>query len=508
MSMTMAQLALFERLASVLRDGFIPADKPSVCFMCFTQFYRLCTGCPDDSAVARLTSKCAAFLDTLARFVMAEGYASEDRRAILSSQLLRNWKQCQKCRSHTPNGAQSRGTGIFDNFLDKGCDLLATALEHSGSLSSAGKPKPFRTKAGSWPQNKEHIFPYGAAVCVSNLVTASDICTGTGATTLLTIAMTFHRSLLFEEALRHRGNIVQRFISGFQSAAQILQDVFPLREQREDDDSTLASSLNSTHIYPVFLETIFFGTGALPGDHRKFVLGYEGELYRAIVDVLAYFSNARAWTAQLSDVAGLLYVRLPASGRHNPPLFIRNKAHLAASESAHPYLRLARLLRALTLRQSCSGPDCGRETQSAESSTKFQMCARCKMVRYCSKECQRADWKHDPNPHKEICDILNELCAIADPKSLVFEFLDACQERQFPLERAQRLVEWICGLSTTVDAGPLPTAYQDLPTAYKELLTDTIGAAEKAGLEEEFSENSTSVTLDYYAHYVYLNRRN
>ncbi|KZV94775.1 hypothetical protein EXIGLDRAFT_498703 [Exidia glandulosa HHB12029] len=30
--------------------------------------------------------------------------------------------------------------------------------------------RPFRTKAGSWPTRSDQILPYGAAVCVSNLV--------------------------------------------------------------------------------------------------------------------------------------------------------------------------------------------------------------------------------------------------------------------------------------------------------------------------------------------------
>ncbi|KAI9021367.1 hypothetical protein DFJ74DRAFT_707321 [Hyaloraphidium curvatum] len=30
---------------------------------------------------------------------------------------------------------------------------------------------------------------------------------------------------------------------------------------------------------------------------------------------------------------------------------------------------------------------------------KFQVCAKCKMVKYCSVECQRADWPE----HKQVC---------------------------------------------------------------------------------------------------------
>ncbi|KAK0493290.1 hypothetical protein EDD18DRAFT_415803 [Armillaria luteobubalina] len=51
---------------------------------------------------------------------------------------------------------------------------------------------------------------------------------------------------------------------------------------------------------------------------------------------------------------------------------------------------------------------CSRREDISERGERFQICSKCKtvdrVVRYCSVECQRKDWKHGfPRPHKAIC---------------------------------------------------------------------------------------------------------
>ena len=49
--------------------------------------------------------------------------------------------------------------------------------------------------------------------------------------------------------------------------------------------------------------------------------------------------------------------------------------------------------------QSLAGPKCTQCTKAAPNNGKLQVCGRCKTVQYCSKDCQKANWKE----HKAVC---------------------------------------------------------------------------------------------------------
>ncbi|MEM7361688.1 MAG: zinc finger MYND domain-containing protein [Bacteroidota bacterium] len=59
-----------------------------------------------------------------------------------------------------------------------------------------------------------------------------------------------------------------------------------------------------------------------------------------------------------------------------------------------------------------------RTCQKSSTDTKLRKCKRCQMSWYCSKKCQKIDWKtnHHSQPHREKC---NQLKAINDPEAIV-----------------------------------------------------------------------------------------
>jgi len=80
----------------------------------------------------------------------------------------------------------------------------------------------------------------------------------------------------------------------------------------------------------------------------------------------------------------------------------------------------------------CSNPSC----YASGSDTKLQSCSRCKITRYCSKQCQRTHWK----THKEMCDknaahtealqsVFNPMNLIPLPDGMTLTELDARHEK-------------------------------------------------------------------------------
>ncbi|KZV94341.1 hypothetical protein EXIGLDRAFT_737098, partial [Exidia glandulosa HHB12029] len=72
----------------------------------------------------------------------------------------------------------------------------------------------------------------------------------------------------------------------------------------------------------------------------------------------------------------------------------------------------------------------------------LSLCARCTLVQYCSKECQKRDWKREHYPHKEICGILQELSTFMRVDISRPEFKKECEERGLSVESARMVIDW------------------------------------------------------------------
>jgi hypothetical protein len=60
----------------------------------------------------------------------------------------------------------------------------------------------------------------------------------------------------------------------------------------------------------------------------------------------------------------------------------------------------------------CASPGCMLTTADLDPGA-FRLCGGCRRVSYCSRECQKADWKCDISgvlPHREICNMIQSMC--------------------------------------------------------------------------------------------------
>ncbi|KZV99384.1 hypothetical protein EXIGLDRAFT_762683 [Exidia glandulosa HHB12029] len=171
-----------------------------------------------------------------------------------------------------------------------------------------------------------------------------------------------------------------------------------------------------------FLHYLQRGPDAHYDDIRRFLAGYERVLWPAVKNgyaVLATWPYAddhvvlrvttlAVWTFTIHEVLDLPPSELSDDiKRAAHPVSDDYEAENEISIAIPIHIHLKRCAN----RRACFGPGCGITMQRNDGKP-FQVCSRCKIVRYCSKECQKRDWTDDRQfPHKRACAAISRLLA-------------------------------------------------------------------------------------------------
>lgn len=94
------------------------------------------------------------------------------------------------------------------------------------------------------------------------------------------------------------------------------------------------------------------------------------------------------------------HLKLPHDlARYGPQILYasRTLSHMLSN----PWDTASRMHGWLSVYQGCCAPDCCQTFYGAERV--FKVCARCKIVRYCSTTCQETVWQHPEAPHRAVC---------------------------------------------------------------------------------------------------------
>ncbi|EJD34210.1 hypothetical protein AURDEDRAFT_131288 [Auricularia subglabra TFB-10046 SS5] len=92
------------------------------------------------------------------------------------------------------------------------------------------------------------------------------------------------------------------------------------------------------------------------------------------------------------------------------------------------------LLSTLISERRCASPNCPRKPTSDEEQS-VSKCGRCKILHYCSRDCQRSHWLKSPAGHKEVCRQLATLVAMAPVHASPDVFERACRALQLDIRR-------------------------------------------------------------------------
>jgi hypothetical protein len=127
----------------------------------------------------------------------------------------------------------------------------------------------------------------------------------------------------------------------------------------------------------------------------------EGSLPKTEEDLLAH---------QNAELAGLLLLYFPRLRKVELPHRFRNaiekytpRWHISSEVL---WFRLRRLILVQWRREHCAAPGCRRTSVDCGH---LSFCGGCGIIRYCSRRCQKASWKHVAAPHRSVCSSYRDL---------------------------------------------------------------------------------------------------
>ncbi|KZV94784.1 hypothetical protein EXIGLDRAFT_834754 [Exidia glandulosa HHB12029] len=472
----MSELRSFERKAHAMAKRFHPVDALPLCLNCYGDFMSLARARRKPDMFKTFQSKCPDLLDAIMRCLMAPRDHTEAGRIALSNRLMQRRARCPKCSRGSRNLPQT--TQAFDIVYNEFVLMASAACIRSDSRQHAA----FGGRRAVWPLSSDQLFPFGATQGIDSLVSSTEY--EPYSIALIGILLRRHKPLVYPEIMEPYNRVrllraavfqLRRFV---ELARPILQEyalaaqgsLIPVQRAR---DTALAAISHYHEMVDAFLTALTHGPEATPNAANIFARHWTGGLYRAIVDAVACLQDASIPHPNgLVTTAGILYTDLDAADRRDPPEYVRSHIQRCTEVYTDPYLNLWALGSHMTRNRSCYG--CRRFVHESTTGKPFPRCGRCRLVQYCSPECQRRDWTAARYPDKAICDILRELSQFVSWDRNVMnieQFAAACHAHAFPPDRAIMLAKWIYGGMRIYDD-------TDMPVAYKELLTDTIGAAE------------------------------
>ncbi|KZW01045.1 hypothetical protein EXIGLDRAFT_761060 [Exidia glandulosa HHB12029] len=391
---------------------------------------------------------------------VTNGYPmSISSRLALSARMLDNVTACPK---HSPEykniaslqsvhktrqivqylaDAGSDNSTMFDNSLESAASVLAMCLR---DLKYHERDKRFGNKRGLWPATADEMFPLGATHTITSLCAWYKARPGSTVFEVLELMRVMHWPLTCAglHSGSNRIDLIDGIISCHESFARKYASVSPPCSQ-DDIESTDRQSLYTTHD---FLAGLRNGMDSLADDFALFVEGREIDLYDALKPVLIILDTMNALHDDMCRVCAALLSLGPTeerqTARNEAPDFVKRELGIQAgtANDMEPYRRLYFWMP--WHYRGCYGPNC--RVRVHDTGRPFARCARCKLVQYCSKECQRRSWRGEEVAfsHQQVCDILQELNIFVHEDMDAEEFGDACRDNNFPMARARVIVAW------------------------------------------------------------------
>ncbi|EJD39431.1 hypothetical protein AURDEDRAFT_171431 [Auricularia subglabra TFB-10046 SS5] len=371
----------------------------------------------------RLRAECHALFDACAAVFFRP--RATDAFEKLRVQLKRNVLRCKRpasAHSHPTYGSAKTMDPLHALFDRDGVSNILHAGLHQGDRPALGRAwmphKSFGDRHGRWPSRVAQLFPYGEQDTVNALLDLLDRQILFGPLGILNELLFICRTVVFPVLLaeRNRARVIRAIVT--------LLDP----EQRRGVASGMPWYGGGGHAMFTtavgFLHIVFFGPGGVPGEAKTLYAGHERMLLTAIISGLEDVPDEQHEMAILAPIAIDIYHRMGVLFPFGivMPARIVNWVRAEGEKLRPCFSRILLMLVSQTVkRRRCSAPGCGLAELEGGGGQSFQMCARCQVPRYCSKECQLRHWKGMQTDasrslrHKDVCPVL---CKV-DAKSCI-----------------------------------------------------------------------------------------
>ncbi|KZV84397.1 hypothetical protein EXIGLDRAFT_727270, partial [Exidia glandulosa HHB12029] len=393
-------MSLVQR-AQALTTQLDPAN-PSCCFLCLQAFADDLWDCKDE--LDQLRTECHAFWDAL---VLLVGFPrSDESLATLRYNLLGITAECDVLteamnhlryifRSHPEREDSVPVEEPVHVFMDAVLRILHVGLvagSKSAVLRADTRNKTFANRRGAphWPPTPQCLFPLGRPFSVGNMMSWCSY--------MPTYWSPF--MILSDYIIIARDHVLPFILS------DVLRDeTVRLTIQKLADDEPKDRVLNILAA-AMLLKMLADGPHSEQCDMDAFVSGHEQELLdaaKSALDVVG-LDHVLSWSLVAFAIDLHRRLNLPDSALGDDLVIFRNP-EVGVVPMIRAAIRVERKSR-ICARYGCSARDIAGS---------FPQCSRCKVLRYCTRECQLRDWKEGaPVPHKKVCPFILEVTNVED----------------------------------------------------------------------------------------------
>lgn len=452
-----------EALAGLLRDEHRPGDGLCViCFGCIPRLLGL-----DGPEIVRLRTRNHDLWDACMRTLTVPRSASQD--AVLRQRLQDNIDRCPYREPENPHDDLS----VF--YISDPVQKLRVVISHylsnclygvdnaSGNRTTVVNRtdhahKRFRSVSQAWPSRVDQLFPYGPERTVSALIDDCCAFSDTSALWVLNAILRLARPLVWDVILQPDNCIrlswyitavlflgVSDDLEHIEKLATLAPPGCSLPQYVADVEWTQTGEEADSVI--AFINTIRLGPYAHPDDPSRFATACGEPMsrrLRAAMHAAAEHHKPtmyRRWSAFQRYLSRL--EAHAAAGARVP--YADLVAHVERNPRDTTLLRIVRLaLGELPADRRCAGPGCTRTMFDLDEGADRPLatCARCRLRRYCCRECQRADWRAG---HRALCRVLATLAEVAPTSLPSDEFVRRVQQSTIADTDLLALGMWVLG---------------------------------------------------------------